>query len=228
MGLAPQAGANTKVKTVPVSIAFAGGARQMFHVLMFALLVAAQAPPETVAAEPPSAQASQDEDIVIPAKKQGRLWLEGLEAFKAGRYAEAEAKLYTLEQRVELGARSEALLLEELTVQPQSGKRQNFILTVDQIPDEGAAIVYVRGIAQARQGKLAQAAGAMRETMRIDSKFFDAYADLALIQVLRGRPDLARRQLKPMAKLISKCDYNCAEKQARYERVRELAADGAE
>ncbi len=194
----------------------------MFHALMFALLVAAQAAPETGAAQPPSAQASQDEDIVIPAKKQGRLWLEGLEAFKAGRYAEAEAKLYTLEQRVETVARSEAQLLEELT-----RESHNFIFTVDRIPDDGAAIVYVRGIAQARQGKLDLAAGAMRETMRINSKFFDAYADLALIQMLRGRPDLAQRQLKPMAKLISKCVYNCAEKQARYERVRELAENGA-
>lgn len=194
----------------------------MFHALMFAFIVAAQAAPETEAAQPPSAQASQDEDIVIPAKKQSRLWLEGLEAFKAGRYAEAEEKLYTLEQRVETVARSEAQLLEELT-----RESHNFIFTVDRVPDEGAAIVYVRGIAQAHQGKLDLAAGAMKEAMRIDSRFFDAYVDLALIQVLRGRPDLARRQLKPMAKLISKCDYNCAEKQARYERVREVAENGA-
>ena len=80
----------------------------MFHALLLALLVAAQAPPETVAAQPPSAQASQDEEIVIPAKKQNHLWLQGLEAFKAGRYAEAEEKLYTLEQRVELGARADS------------------------------------------------------------------------------------------------------------------------
>ncbi len=217
----------------------------MLKLLAFVVIGVLLTIPAIAAAPPPLSQATQSSDeapgkstspeaerdsdeIVVPGVKPPRLWLEGLEAFKAGRYAEAEEKLYTLEQRVELGARSEALLLEELTVQAESGKRQNFILTVDQIPDEGAAIVYVRGIAQARQGKLDLAAGAMRETMRIDSKFFDAYADLALIQVLRGRPDLARRQLKPMAKLISKCVYNCAEKQARYERVRELAADGAD
>lgn len=81
----------------------------------------------------------------------------------------------------------------------------------------------MRGIAQARRGKLDAAAGAMGETLRIDSKFFDAYADLALIEALRGRPDRARRQLKFMAKLLAKCDYNCEEKQARYERVKEVA-----
>jgi tetratricopeptide (TPR) repeat protein len=209
----------------------------MLKLLAFVVIGVLLTIPAIAAAPPPLSQATQSSDeapgkstspeaerdgdeIVVPGVKPPRLWIEGLEAFRSGRYAEAEEKLHTLELRVETESRFEALLIGDYV--------SDFIFTVDRIPDEGAAIVYVRGIAQARQGKLDLALGAMRETMRIDSKFFDAYADLALIQVLRGRPDLARRQLKPMAKLISKCDYNCAEKQARYERVRELAADGAD
>ncbi len=207
----------------------------MLKLLAFVVIGVLLTIPAIAAAPPPLSQATQSSDeapgkstspeaerdsdeIVVPGVKPPRLWIEGLEAFRSGRYAEAEQKLHVLELRVEFVARGEAGL----------ASFNDFVFTVDRIPDEGAAIVYVRGIAQARQGKFAQAAGAMREAMRINSKFFDAYADLALIQMLRGRPDLARRQLKPMAKLISKCDYNCAEKQARYERARELAADGAE
>lgn len=59
--------------------------------------------------------------------------LEGLEAFKAGRYAEAEATLYVLEQRVETFARFDAITIGSFT--------SDFIFTVDRVPDVAAAIV---------------------------------------------------------------------------------------
>lgn len=159
-------------------------------------------------------RAQPSEDIVVPGKKQSRLWFEAIEAFKAGRYAEAEEKLHTLEQRVELVARVEAI--------PLGGYTRDFIFTVDRVPDDAAAIVYVRGIAQARQGKLDEAADAMNETLRINPKFFDAYADFVLIQALRGRSNRGRWHVMRMSKLLAKCDYNCAEKRVRYERAKEV------
>lgn len=184
-----------------------------------ALILALQAAPETTQPSAPPGQ--KDKEIVVTGKKQKQLWLESLEAFRAGRYAEAEKKAHALEQRVEGAARFEnqnraSFLGNGITT-------AEFLFTVDRIPAEGAAVVYLRGIAQARQGKLDAAAGAMKESLRIDPKFFDACVDLALIQMLRGRPDLARRQLKPMAKLLATCDYNCEEKQARYARVQQAA-----
>lgn len=185
----------------------------------FAFLLALQAAAGAGGAAPPEPE-SPGKEIVVTAERQNKRWLEGLEAFRAGRYAEAEEKLRVLEQRVESVARFEALLL--------SGFSSDFVFTIDRIPNEGAAIVYLRGVAQARQGKLNIAAGAMKEALRIDSKFYDAYVDLALIEVLRGRPHAARRHLKPMAKLLKKCDYNCEEKQARYNRVQEVVSAGGE
>lgn len=196
----------------------------MVQALALALLVALQAAPETT--QPPPPAAAKEKEIVVFGEVQKRLWLEGLEAFRAGRYAEAEKKAYALEQRVEGAARFENQNRASfLSSESSLGSRvfADFLFTVDRIPNEGAAVVYLRGIAQARQGKLDAAAGAMKEALRIDAKFFDGYVDLALIQVLRGRPDLARRQLKPMAKLLATCDYNCEEKQARYARVQEAA-----
>jgi len=187
---------------------------------IFALLAAPPTGPAAPTAPPAAQDTGNDKEIVVIAERQKKLWLESLEAFRAGRYAEAEEKTFSLEQSVENEARFAILNLSIFT--------SDFIFTVDRVPDAAAAIVYVRGIAQARQGKLDAAAGAMKESLRIDPKFFDAYVDLALIEVLRKRPDRARRQLKPMEKLLAKCDYNCEEKQVRYQRVQQAAQSGAE
>ena len=160
------------------------------------------------------AQAAQSDPVIVSAEKQSRLWLEGVQAFRDGRYAEAEHKLHLLELRVEGKARLDAILLGSYT--------NDFLLTIDQVEDGDAAIVYLRGAAQARQGKFAQAAEAMSEAIRIDPKFFDAKADLALISLLRHKPDVARQQLKYMGKLLKHCDQKCDEKQVRYDRVSAL------
>lgn len=190
----------------------------MLQAHAFAFLFGLQAAAGAGGDDPSEPKAPPDKEIVVIGQRQSKLWLEGLEAFRAGRYAEAEKNFHALEQSVETEARFEIINLASFS--------SVFLFTVDRVPDAAAAIVYARGIAQARQGKLDTAAAAMKEALRIDSKFYDAYVDLALIEVLRGRQHAARRNLKPMAKLLTKCDYNCEEKQARYNRVQEVVSAG--
>lgn len=173
----------------------------------FALALAAQTP-----AAPPSEQ-SADDEIVVRAKPN-KYWSAGVEAFKAGDYALAEKEFDVLAKRARGTTRLEVYLLQSFV--------SDFIFVIDRLPDDVAAVYYMRGAAQARQLKYDEAVGSFKEASRINPDFYDPYADLALVHILRGRPDLARRKLRPMAKLLTKCSYKCEEKRVRYDRVQEL------
>lgn len=149
-----------------------------------------------------------EEEIVVQGRKNlSRQVKRGFEAFRAGNFEQAESYFYRVRAGYQLQA---SVTFQEFAdmwnFANLTGATSVYTTTADQEVRKALSIIhYMEGMSQRAQGDLTAARRSFKRAYKMNGKHFDARADYALAEIELGRPHIAAKHVKRLAKELSEC-----------------------
>ncbi len=150
-----------------------------------------------------------EEEIVVQGRKNlSRQVKRGFEAFHAGEFEKAESYFYRVRAGYQLQA---SITFQEFadmwSFANLTGATSVYTTTADQEVKKALSIIhYMEGMSQRAQGDVAAARRSFKRAYKINGHHFDARADYALAEIEMGRPQIAVKHVRRLAKELSKCE----------------------
>lgn len=163
----------------------------------------------TAADEGATGRALAEEEIVIEARRNlSRQIKRGFAAFRAGEFKKAESYFYRVRAGHQLNA---SITFQEFndmwSINSVTGAREVYTSHGDAEVRKALAIIhYMEGMSQLGQGETMSARLSFKRAVQMNPRHFDARADLALIEIDRGKALKIEKHIKRLAKDLSKCD----------------------
>lgn len=181
----------------------------MRTLLIASMVLGISAAVPVMAAEGVEEQPIEEEEIIIQGRRNlSRQVKNGFAAFRDGNFEKAESYFY----RVRAGymLQSEGLFAEFSGI-GSFGTFSNVGSVYSSTQDHEvrralAIIMYMEGMSQRGQGRHMSARRSFLNVLRVNPKHFDARADLALIEIERGKAESSVRHIERLARDFGKCD----------------------
>lgn len=179
---------------------------RMFLIVSMILGISAAAP--AMSAEEIAEQPIVEEEIIIQGRRNlSRHLKNGFAAFREGNFKKAESYFYRSRVGNAAFASDPDGMLRNLSYATIYGPDRLFSSTQHhEFRRANSIIYYMEGMSQLAQGRHMSARRSFMNALGTNPKHFDARADLALIEIKRGKFEVSATHIKRLAKDFSKCD----------------------
>ena len=179
--------------------------------LLISSLIAGLSFSTVASAQEDTGETVVDEEIVIEGRRNlSRQVEKGFTAFREGRFEEAETYFYRVRAGYQLQASQTFEQFADLwSFANLTGATSVYTTTSDYEVRRALAIVhYMEGMSQRAQGDFMGARRSLKRAISVNPGHFDARADLALIEIERGKAPVTEKHIKRLAKDLNRCDAN--------------------
>ena len=160
-----------------------------------------------VALDEDSVKAPVTEVIIIQGKANiSKRVKKGFSAFRAKDFVAAEKYFKSARNKYDLEADNTFFLISDLwNASNVTGARAESTIQDIEVRKAIAIISYMEGMAQMAQGREISAFHSFKRAIKVNPNHFDAHADLALLQIKRGKPKKAEKHLKKLVRVFENC-----------------------
>lgn len=158
------------------------------------------------------AKALTTEEIIVQGKPNiSKRIKRGFAAFKARDFAASEKYFKRARKLYELEADNTFFFLSDMwnTNNITGARAESNILDVE-LRKALAIINYMEGMSQLAQGREESARYSFKRAIKLNPNHFDAHADVALIEIKRGKPKKAVKHIKKLVRVFKKCEGEAA------------------
>ncbi len=179
------------------------------RVLLISSLVAGLSFSTIASAQEEKAETPVEEEIIVEGRRNlSRQVEKGFAAFRAGEFEKAETYFYRVRAFHQLRASQTFEQFQDMWGFANLTGAANVDTTTQEIHVRKALSIihYMEGMSQRAQGDAMGARRSFKRAIGVNPTHFDARADLALIEIERGKMPVTEKHIKRLVRDLDRCD----------------------